>query len=345
MKELDAIVKQYDLSYSTAFEVDLKDQTDLDDYVVLNIPEAALDQTNSIIRDLQESGLIDSWEWNEIVQLDPMELSSIDIQRKNVKKYGLNDPDISQLWSFEALKMDQLYKLLKSKKVKVKRKAKVFILDTGVDARHEDLKANYKSHKSKYDKDPKGHGTHCAGIAGAVSNNGKGVASFSQTNEFVELTSVTVLKAFGGGTQQGIVKGMIEATDNGADVISMSLGGPSNDSRQRAYQQAIEYANKAGAIVIVAAGNSNANAKFYAPACAPGAITVSAVDTMINRASFSNFVSDLKMGIAAPGVNIHSTIPDSKYAKFSGTSMATPYVAGLVGLMKSIKPDLTKRDL
>ena len=75
MQELDAIVKQYGLSYTTAFEVDLKDQTDLDDYIVLNIPEAALDQSSIIIRDLQDSGLIDSWEWNEIIQIDPMAVS------------------------------------------------------------------------------------------------------------------------------------------------------------------------------------------------------------------------------------------------------------------------------
>ncbi|MEM9823158.1 MAG: S8 family serine peptidase [Bacteroidota bacterium] len=345
MQELAHLVKKYGLSYSPAFEVALKDQTDLDDYVVLNIPKKAIHQSQAITRDLMASGLIDSWEWNEIVQLDPQELAPIGSQRKNVKKYGLNDPDIDQLWGFEALKMDELYKVLKSSKVKAKRKARVFILDTGVDAKHEDLKANYRSHKAKYDKDPRGHGTHCAGIAGAVSNNGKGVASFSQSNDYVQLTSITVLRAFGGGTQQGIINGMIEAADNGADVISMSLGGPSNDAKQRAYQKAIEYANKAGAIVIVAAGNSNANAKFFAPACAPGAITVSAVDTMINRASFSNFVTNLKMGIAAPGVDIHSTIPSSKYAKFSGTSMATPYVAGLVGLMKSIQPELTTKEV
>ena len=102
----------------------------------------------------------------------------------------------------------------------------------------------------------------------------------------------------------------------------------------------MEYAAKKGAIVVVAAGNSNMNAKDYAPANTPGVITVAALDTNLNRASFSNFVQDLDQGIAAPGVAIYSSIPGNKYAAFNGTSMATPYVAGLVGLMKSLQPDL-----
>lgn len=339
MQELDAIVQQYGLTYSRAFHPNHADQTDLDDYFLVNIPTTALKDIRSIISDLRESNLVDWVEQNETILLDPEESKSVVPQRQNIKKYGLNDPGVGQLWGFEAMKMDKLYSVLKDKKAK--RKANIFILDTGVDAQHEDLKANYKSLNQKYDKDPRGHGTHCAGIAAAVSNNGKGVASFSQSNEFVNVTSITVLRAFGGGTQQGIINGMIEAADNGADVISMSLGGRSNDARQLAYKKAVDYANKAGAIVVVAAGNSNANAKMFAPASTPGVITVSAVDTLINRASFSNFITDLKMGIAAPGVNIHSSIPNNKYANFNGTSMATPYVAGLVGLMKSLQPDLT----
>ena len=215
------------------------------------------------------------------------------------------------------------------------------ILDTGVDATHEDIAANFKSIKTKHDKDGNSHGTHCAGIAAAVSNNGKGIASFAPNNRFIQVSSVQVLSSFGSGTQRGIIKGILEAADNNASVISMSLGGRSSDSKQRAYRQAVSYANRKGAIVVVAAGNSNMNAKNYSPANTPGVITVSAVDDELNKATFSNFITDLEMGIAAPGVNIYSTIPDNKYAAFNGTSMATPYVAGLLGLMKAIDPKLT----
>ncbi|HEB61709.1 MAG TPA: subtilisin, partial [Bacteroidetes bacterium] len=194
------------------------------------------------------------------------------------------------------------------------------------------------------DNDPQSHGTHCAGIAAAVSNNGKGIASFSKNNEFVQVTSIRVLSSFGGGTQRGIIDGMIEAADKGVDVISMSLGGRSNASRQKAYSKAVKYCNDKGAIVVVAAGNSNMDAKDYSPANARGVITVSAVDSDLNRAVFSNYIQNVKMGVAAPGVGIYSTIPDNKYAAYNGTSMATPYVAGLLGLMKSIYPKLTTKE-
>jgi len=167
------------------------------------------------------------------------------------------------------------------------------------------------------------------------------VASYSRDNRFTTITSVKVLSDQGFGTQQTIIDGIIKAADANADVISLSLGGPSNQSRQRAYDKAVKYANNKGAIVVVAAGNSNRNAKEYSPANSKGVIGVSAVDNELNRAEFSNFVQDIPFGVAAPGVGIYSTIPNNRYDTYNGTSMATPYVAGLLGLMKSINPDLT----
>lgn len=331
-----------------AFEPADDQMTELDNYFLIDIPNnynsSDLAKLNSI---LSEDPAIELIEGNETVQIDPMEMAVSPSKDSPVdlRKFGLNDPSLKDLWGFQEMNVDQLYKYVAHNKIKPKRKARVFILDTGVDGNHEDLKANYRSLKSKYDKDPMGHGTHCAGIAGAVSNNKIGVASFSQNNEFVEITSITVLSSFGGGTQAGIIKGMIEAADAGADVISMSLGGRSNDRSQKAYQEAVEYCNKKGAIVVVAAGNSNADAKLFAPANAPGAITVSALGPDLNRAAFSNFIQNVDYGIAAPGVNIFSTTPKNQYASFNGTSMATPYVAGLVGVMKSINPKLTTREV
>ena len=208
----------------------------------------------------------------------------------------------------------------------------------------EDIRKKYRSTAKKHDDDPQGHGTHCAGIAAAVSNNGKGIASYAPNNDFVELTSIKVLNSFGGGTQGSIINGILAAADAGADVISMSLGGRSNPSRQRAYSKAVAYANDKGAIVVVAAGNSNMNAKNYAPANAKGVIAVSATDINNNRASFSNTVQDVGMGIAAPGVNIYSTTPNNEYKSFNGTSMAAPHVAGLIGMMKAIFPEIKTKD-
>ena len=230
--------------------------------------------------------------------------------------FAPNDPYVTNQWGFAKEQVGELHFLLKDKNVKPAKRAKIAILDTGVDANHEDIKDNFVSIKAKYDTDVQSHGTHCAGIAAGVTGNNIGIASVVHSNEFVQVTSVKVLSDYGRGTQQTIMNGIIEAADNGADVISMSLGGMSNDSRQRAYQKAIKYANKKGAIVIAAAGNSKMNAKNYTPAGVDGVIAVSAVDVDLNKAVFSNYVSDVKMGIAAPGVNIFSTIPNNKYDTF-----------------------------
>jgi thermitase len=120
----------------------------------------------------------------------------------------------------------------------------------------------------------------------------------------------------------------------------MSLGGPSNDEAQIAYREAIEYASKKRVIVVAAAGNEDSDASKKVPASIEGVIAVAATDENNQKASFSNEVTKIKMALAAPGVDIFSTLPDSKYGFMSGTSMATPYVAGLLGLMKAIDPTL-----
>ncbi len=94
---------------------------------------------------------------------------------------------------------------------------------------------------------------------------------------------------------------------------------------------------------MVAAGNSDQNAKNYMPAGAKGVIAVSAVDNDLNKAHFSNYINDLEMGIAGPGVDIISTFPKNEYMVLNGTSMAAPHVAGIVGIMKAVKPDLTAK--
>ena len=342
-ESLEEFANEHGLNLNRAFSPADGKITDLDDYLTVDIPTKKLASTTNLISLLENHPDVEWVERNDVYQLDLMETIPQKRAPRDLKKFGLNDPNLKDLWGFQEMQVDALYDYLKKKKIKPKRKARIYILDTGVDAQHEDLKGNYKSLNRKDDTDPMGHGTHCAGIAAAVSNNGLGVASFSQNNEFVQVTSIKVLSARGGGTQHGILKGIIKAADNGADVISMSLGGRTGDKGQKAYQQAIEYANKKGAIVIAAAGNSNDNAKFYSPANAPGAITVTALNPDLNRAPFSNYIQEVDYGIAAPGVNIYSSIPGNKYASFNGTSMATPYVAGLVGLMKSIRPELTTK--
>lgn len=316
-------------------------RTDLDDYCTVNIPANELDQLEEIIARIEATGWTDWVEPNEIIQI---ELTPARTLPKLNKILGVNDPSVEEQWALEVLEMNKLYDLLGSDQVKPKKKAIVAILDTGVDAGHEDLKDNFYSIAKKYNDDPQGHGTHCAGIAGAVTNNGVGVASFARTGDYFQITSVKVLKAGGSGSQQDIINGIITAVDKGADVLSMSLGGFSTQSRQRAYSEAVRYATDRKVIVVASAGNSNRDAAGFSPVNASGVIGVSAIDNQSQRASFSNKVNRIEMAVAAPGVGIYSTKPNNNYAAHNGTSMAAPFVSGLLGIMKSLSPELTNKE-
>lgn len=330
-----ATVAQKGWKTRTAFTPKDKDETLLDNYLVVDVADIA-----DAERFLSSYKEVTWFEPNEVIQVAPMINGVDEILRRN-PKLSINDPETAKQWVMDVLNMDDYYQTLKQQRpVKT---AKIAILDTGVDGQHEDLKGNFYSIDGKYDNDPIGHGTHCAGIAAGVTNNGIGIASLAGAGKrnFVEVTSIKVLNASGMGTQKSIIAGILEATDEGADVISLSLGGPSNQSRQRAYTQAVKYALKNGAIVVAAAGNSARNAKNYSPANATGMITVAAIDQQLKKAVFSNTVQNLKQGIAAPGVGIFSTTPDNNYQVYSGTSMACPFVAGLLGTMRAVNPDLT----
>lgn len=314
--------------------------TELDDYYVVDIPDG--EKWEDALYKLQHLPEVIWAEPNEIFNQELLPARTTPGLRQQL---GINDPGVDDQWAMDALKVQALYQLLMSNKVKPQKRALVAILDTGVDAQHEDLKANFVSTKKKYDDDPRGHGTHCAGIAGAVTNNGRGVASLARTNDFFRITSVKVLRAGGSGTQRDIIAGMLEAVDAGADVLSMSLGGFSTQSRQRAYDEAVAYASKKNAIVVAAAGNSNRDAATYTPVNARGIIGVSAIDSELQRATFSNSVDKIALSVAAPGVGIYSTKPNNNYNSHNGTSMATPFVSGLIGIMKSIQPELTNKEV
>lgn len=325
-----------------AFYPEDVNRTTLDSYYIVDVLDNSPESVAKVGRIIDSSFGVEWYEPNEVIQLSPSKGQGV---KALAKDYGVDDPDTKEQWAMDALEMQDFYTFLRKQKPKVHKKGILAILDTGVDANHEDIKGHYISTESKSDNDPVGHGTHCAGIAGAVTNNGIGIASFDLTNKYYSVTSVKVLNASGMGTQASIIAGMIKATDNGATVISMSLGGVTGSRKQKAYEKAVKYANKNGAIVVVAAGNENRNATGVTPANVKGVIAVSAVDSTLSKALFSNYINDLDMGVAAPGVAIYSTIPDNEYASFNGTSMATPFVAGLVAIMKAHKPSLTTKEV
>ena len=172
-----------------------------------------------------------------------------------------------------------------------------------------------------------GHGTHCAGIASATTNNGIGVAAIGWNLKIMSIESgldISIHRCY---------DAIIYAAENGADVISNSWAA---HFYAQASHEVITYATGLGSIVVAAAGNNNYFSNFY-PADYPGVISVAAVYTNDQKASFSNYGPNIR--ISAPGAGILSTTPNNTYQSWSGTSMATPLVAGLLGLVKSYHPD------
>jgi len=183
--------------------------------------------------------------------------------------------------------------------------------------------------------DDHGHGTHTTGTIGAVANNTKGIAGMSW---FPKLMPVKVCSPTGGCPYWDIIQGIGFSVDNGANVISMSLGGYGGSS---ALHNAIIRAWYAGVVVVAAAGNDNTGT-ICTPAAYPECISVAASTRTDGKAYFSNYGAGLE--VMAPGCGpglpaIFSTLPGNQYDDWQGTSMATPHVSGLALLVFSQNPD------
>lgn len=216
----------------------------------------------------------------------------------------------------------------------------IAILDTGVDSDHPDLAAKIITSKnftlSTTADDKLGHGTHVAGIAAAITDNGLGTAGLGFNSSIM---NVKVLGDDGSGAYSWIINGIIWATDNGAKVINMSLGG---GSASTALESAINYAWSKGVIVVAAAGNGGASTPSY-PAYYSNVIAVAATDSSDRLTSWSQYGD--WVDVAAPGSSIYSTLINNTYSYKSGTSMASPFVAGLAGLVFSCVVDTNDNQL
>jgi thermitase len=224
----------------------------------------------------------------------------------------------------------------------------VAVVDTGVDLGHADLAAHLLPGSAANcltgtcsgavsAADDNGHGTHVAGIAAAVTNNGTGVAGVSINSSIM---AVKALNSSGSGSYAAISSGIKWAVDHGADVINLSLGGYSYSSTLCG---AVSYAVSNGVVLVAAAGNDGSSQPLY-PASCPGAIGVAATNSSDGTASWSNYGSP-NVFVSAPGVSIYSTYLGGGYATMSGTSMATPFVAGLAGLLVAQVPSRTATDV
>ena len=215
---------------------------------------------------------------------------------------------------------------------------KIGILDTGIDQDHEDLSSKIVENQNCTDSptvdDLYGHGTHVAGIAGAITNNGIGVAGVGFD---VALANYKSLGDSGSGYYSWIADCIVRAADGGVKVINMSLGGP---NKSKTLENAINYAWNKGVVLVAAAGNSGNSSPTY-PAYYKNVIAVAATDQSDKKASFSSYGK--WVDVAAPGVSIYSTFPNHSYRIgknlnydfASGTSMATPVVSGLAALVWS----------
>lgn len=282
-----------------------------------------------------------------------------------------NDLSYNRQWGLQKINAPAAWDYTQGSKSVV-----VAVVDTGVDYKHPDLAANIWTNTKEIagngidddgngyiddihgwdfgdkDNDPNdndtskkqyGHGTHVAGILGAVGNNNLGVSGVSPN------VSIMVTKHYRANDSVGylwdIPQGIRYAVDNGAKVINLSLGSSSFDKAQF---EALSYANDRGVLVIASAGNNGRNNDVtpYYPANydLPNIITVASLDQNNNLASDSSYGFQ-SVDIAAPGVGIYSTFPDSRYATWGGTSMAVPYVTGAAALLLAANPKLTVSEL
>jgi hypothetical protein len=224
------------------------------------------------------------------------------------------------------------------------RSIKVAVIDTGIDGVHPDLKANVDVengfdfvNQTAGGADDHNHGTHCAGTIGALANNGVGVAG---VNWNVTLIPVKFLDSRGSGTLENAVQSIQYATKLKVNIMSNSWGG---GPFTQALYDAIEDAKKQGILFVAAAGNDSNNndsrATYPAGYELDNVLSVAATDNRDRLAGFSNHGART-VHVAAPGVKILSTLKGGGYGAMSGTSMATPHVAGIAALILSTDPSL-----
>lgn len=237
----------------------------------------------------------------------------------------------------------------------------IAIIDSGIDETHPDLASKIGPGYDFVDGDANphdlnGHGTHCAGIAAAATNNAIGVAGMDWN---ARIMPVRVLNEVGSGYTSDIVDGIYWAYQNGAKVLNLSLGGP---SYSQSMQDVVTAANAAGSLVVAAMGNDNVSTPMY-PAAYDNVLAVSATGPTDAKATYSNYGSHCD--VAAPGGDmsyyqdpngIYSTMPTypvyltnigfyQNYDFLNGTSQAAPHVAGLAALVWSMQPALSPNEV
>ncbi|MGW9439682.1 S8 family peptidase [Streptomyces sp. NPDC055607] len=246
----------------------------------------------------------------------------------------------SRQWYLDAMKADELWKVTTGKGVKVA------VLDTGVDATVPELRGKVLSGRNFYDagegpgrvdgEDTERHGTNMS-ILIAGSGTGGGIKGIAPD---ATILPVKVSDAYSESMKVTATRGIRYAVDNGARIINISMGGSADEADTSAWQAAVDYARKKGALVFAATGNSGDGYMRY-PAAIPGVIAVGALDPQGKIAKFSNYGSHL--ALSAPGVKIPVRCLENKnqYCIGQGTSQASALASGTAALIWSAHPDWT----
>ena len=241
--------------------------------------------------------------------------------------YTPNDPSLGQQYAWDRIGAPAAWDVTQGSSATT-----IAVIDTGVQRTHPDLDAKIVP---GYDwvqgdtapDDGNGHGTHVAGTAAAETGNATGGAG---TCPNCRVMPLRVLDNSGSGSLANVASAITYAADNSAKVINMSLGGPGSTT----LQSAVDYAFNRGTFLACAAGNSNTSSTSNAyPGAYANCFAVASTTSTDARSSFSNYGTWVEA--AAPGSSIYSTWLNSGYNTISGTSMATPHVAGLAGLLAS----------
>lgn len=273
-------------------------------------------------------------------------LSSVTGASAQVKNDPLLDAkNANYQYQLDSVNVMKAWKLLKEKGY---TKTKIGVMDTGVDSLHEDLKKNLKEYvqvrkgvvkKAVVDADE--HGTHVSGIMAATYGNGKGGSGIANgpDNDMAELYVAGVQEEDGSINDVDMIKAMEYFKEKGVKVVNMSLGGYGYDDN---VHKAMKAAYDTGITLIAASGNDDTD-KDSSPSSFKEVLSVNSSDSENGTSYFSNygFTSD----VSAPGSSVPSTVPGDRYLAYSGTSMASPVVAGVASLVLSANKDLTPRQV